>query len=252
MKKTTFKLWEFYHENTKLSPHFIEKNGLSEEELYKFMLKNKKEFPLVKKIPLKSKMYVKVPVDKAFMRRRSIREFSPDNISFYNLSALLRLSYGISGVIYLDNKPYNLRTSPSAGGLYACTIYLVVIGVEKLKPGIYHFNSDKNELEFLLEDKKIKDKFRQCLISSSMFTNYKLALVVVADMGKIFYKYGERGYRYVLLDAGHIGENIYLSATALNLGVVGIEGFYDNRVAELLELDPHELPLYILLIGNKK
>ena len=76
-------------------------------------------------------------------------------------------------------------------------------------------------------------------------------MIITGTFVKAVTKYGERGYRYVLLDAGHIGQNIYLIATALNLGVVGVCGFYDDKVNSLLSIDGlNESTLYIMLLGQ--
>jgi len=252
MKEKNFLLWELYHENTKLHPHLIHHLMPEEKKLYDFMLKNKKHYPWVKKITLNTEKKLNVALGDILMKRRSIRNFSRGKIHFGDISALLKFSYGVSGVISLNGKPYNLYTSPSAGALYSCMIYLVVINVEKLRQGVYYYNPDISSLEVIKSEGAVEKQFKDCLTQPEMFPHFALAIIIVADMEKIFYKYGERGYRYVLLDAGHIGENVYLVATALNLGVVGVEGFYDDGLSNLLGLKKREVPLYVLLVGKKE
>lgn len=252
MKEKKLLLWELFHENTKLYPHLVPHLMPEERELYDFMLENKKDYPWVKKIPLNTEKKLKATLGDVLIKRRSTRNFSRGKICFEDISALLKFSYGVSGAISLNGKLYNLYTSPSAGALYSCVIYIVAINVKELKQGVYYYNPDSYSLEVIKTEMAVEKQFKNCLTQPEMFPNFASAIIIVADMEKIFYKYGERGYRYVLLDAGHIGENVYLVATALNLGVVGVEGFYDERISDLLELKKREVPLYVLLVGKKE
>lgn len=245
-----------YHENTKHFPHIIHKQPLSEGELAELMLKGKKSYPIASTIKLKSpKDNLKISLEDILLKRRSIRSFSKKAIPVSKISKLLQLSYGVSGHSCIKTNrqthSYELRIAASAGALYSCELYLVALNVKNLEKGVYHYSPEGNELEVLKIDKHIEKRIDESIIEPEQFQNYAASLIISGTFDKAVTKYGDRGYRYVLLDAGHIGQNIYLVATALNLGVVGVCGFYDDRVNNLLFLDgQNESALYMMLIGQ--
>ena len=79
-----------------------------------------------------------------------------------------------------------------------------------------------------------------------------VALVVTAMLWRSRFKYGQRGYRFALLEAGHLAQNVLLASEGLDLAAVPVGGFYDRRLAALLAIDGvNEVPLYVLPIGSK-
>lgn len=256
MRNKNISLSEIYHENSKLFPHVIKQKSFSDKELAEFMIDGKKEYLGSRRIKLVLNGKLNVSLEETLINRRSVREFKPGYIDFGQLSKILALSYGPSAkaLFYkFEVQPYIylFRTAPSAGALYACEVYILCHKVKGLNKGIYYFNSDKLQLE-LLRKGAWWEKFLNSLIDQPYAKDASCAIIISANFGKIKYKYGERGYRYVLLDAGHIGENIYLTATALNLAIVGICGFYDDKVNELLRIDGYsESVIYILVLGKK-
>ena len=255
-KKDKINLWGMYHENTKHFPHIIHKTPLSEGELSELMLKGKKSYPIASKIKLKSpEDSRKVSLEDILFKRRSTRSFSKKAIPLAKLSALLTLSYGVTGTSSITSNreihSYGLRSAPSAGALYSCELYLVALHVMDLEKGVYHYLPEASELERLKSNGNLPELIHESIIDPQQFKHWSVALIISGRFIKAVTKYGERGYRYVLLDAGHIGQNIYLVATALKLGVVGVCGFYDDRVNSLLSLDgQNESSLYIMLLGQ--
>ena len=79
-----------------------------------------------------------------------------------------------------------------------------------------------------------------------------LTVVITAIPERTTWKYGQRGYRYVWLDAGHLGQNLYLVATAMGLGPVGIGGFFDRELDALLDLPAEERAFYLVCVGQPK
>ena len=247
------KLWELFHEYTKLRPSIVHKQLPSEKEIVEIMRKQKRFFPITNKIKLEvPSQKIKVSLEKVIFKRRSVRKFSDKPLTFQQLSKLLKLVYGVSSYIYLsDGKPYGLRTVPTAGALHTCELYIICFNVKNIPRGIYHFNPDEELLELLKKSENILNEFEKCLSQPSLFSGYSLAIVITGLFSKTFYKYGERGYRYVFLDGGHIGENIYLVTTAMGLGTVGICGFYDDLLSKFLMIDSYEeILLYVFLVGR--
>jgi len=249
-------LWSIYHENSKHFPHIIHTLPLSEGEIAALMRKGTKSYATASRIKLTSrKRPLEISLESALLRRRSNRTFVKKAIPVSSISRLLELSYGVSAISFMktgeETYKYGLRTAPSAGALYSCELYLVASNVKNLKSGTYHYLSASNELEVLALDHDIGTMMNESIIDAAQFKDWAASVIITGTFGKAITKYGERGYRYILLDAGHIGQNIYLVANALNLGVVGVCGFYDNRVNDVMFLDDQdESALYMMLLGQ--
>lgn len=244
---------ELYHENSKLYPSIIPKRKISQKELEEFMVSYKKSFPAQVAFPLKRAKGIRVSIEEVIKKRRSCRNFRGNFIPYSKLSKILSLSYGSTGMIFLRyvGDYYYLKSAPSAGGLYSCGIYVIANKIQGLPEGVYYFNSEKLQLELIRKGSYWKN-FLDTLCEQDYVQKASCALIISGDFFKIKWKYGERGYRYIFLDAGHIGENVYLTATALNLGVIGICGFYDDLLNAILRIDGYkEAILYVLVLGNK-
>lgn len=191
---------------------------------------------------------------KLITRRRTIREFDIEKtISFQALSGLLYAAYGISKKDKINKELILKRVIPSAGALYPLHIYCVLLKkIEHLLPGIYYFNKKSIDSSII----KIKKIFnREELIkllpgSESMAKNASIILIIVCNFKRISQKYSNRGYMYGLLEAGHIGQNIYLYCSEQNLAVVEIGGFNDIELSKFLGLNyPEVAPLVCFLVG---
>jgi SagB-type dehydrogenase family enzyme len=183
-------------------------------------------------------------VEEALLKRRSIREYTSQPLNLEQISQLLWAAQGIT------EPRLGFRTAPSAGATYPLEIYLVVgeKGVEKLEAGIYKYNPHEHSIILLL-----KGDFRKELMGAGLGQTWigeaPINIVIVAIYERTTSRYGERGIRYVHMEAGHVGQNIYLQATALKLGTVVIGAFYDEEVQKVLNLPKEEKPLYIMPVG---
>jgi SagB-type dehydrogenase family enzyme len=190
-------------------------------------------------------------VEEALLNRRSIREFKDEQITLADISQILWAAYGIT---HKQNSPAflrgGLRTAPSAGGLYPLEIYLVCGKVEGLKPGLYKYLSESHELELLIEGDVRKDLAKAAL-AQDFIAQAPASVFFSAVYRRTTQKYGKRGSeRYVCMDLGHSAENVYLQATALNLGTCAVGAFTDEMVSLVLQLPDEETPLYIMPIGK--
>ena len=144
-----------------------------------------------------------------------------------------------------------LRAAPSAGALYPLDLYLVVgkQGVEGLGEGVYHYLSQGHSLE-----PTVQGDVRQTLARLSreqMFVaEAPLSLLITGEYERTTNKYGERGMRYVHMEAGHVAQNVYLQAEALGLSTVTMGAFQDEKVSEALNLPFSYRPLYVMPIGH--
>lgn len=182
------------------------------------------------------------------LKRRSRRYYNSQNP--LNLNILSNLLWATQGKTENIGE-VNLRTSPSAGGLYPIETYLNIRFVETLQPGIYHFRPQFFDLEFLKNGDHSK-LLSQAALHQKMIESAQITFVWTAIVERSKWKYLQRAYRYIYLDAGHIAQNLYLSAEALDLGVCGIGAFIDDEVAELIGIDEtKEIVVYLASVGWK-
>jgi SagB-type dehydrogenase family enzyme len=187
------------------------------------------------------------PVDlwQAVAARRSQRDYLNRPLSQEELAALLWATQGITGGL----GGYHFRASPSAGALYPVETYLAVHRVEGVTPGIWHLQV----LDFALELVAAGD-FRQPLVAAGLSQGFLgeagVVFIWTGILNRARWKYRERAVRYLFLDAGHICQNLMLTATALNLGVCPVGAFFDEEVERLVGVDEaEEVALYLAAVG---
>ena len=186
------------------------------------------------------------PLWEVMARRRSVRDFLPKDIFLEELSQLIWATQGITGSAY----GFRLRVTPSAGALYPIETYIVVNRVVGLSPGSYHFNVKENQLEQLAVG-DFRVNIAASALDQSMAREAAVVFVWTAVVERTKWKYRERGYRYLYLDAGHIGQNLYLAAISLGLGCCTIGAFYDDEVNQLIGVDgQQETAVYLGAVGH--
>jgi len=180
------------------------------------------------------------------LRRRSVRNYSPDSpLPLDVLSILLWATQGITA----DVGDYQFRSAPSAGGLYPIETYLLARAVEGLEQGIYHFGPRTFDLEFLRAG-DFSQTLAQAALGQRMIADAQVTFIWTAIVARSKWKYRQRAYRYIYLDAGHIAQNLYLAGTAAGMGVCGIGAFFDDQVNAVIGVDgTEETALYLASIG---
>ena len=179
-----------------------------------------------------------VSLEEALNKRRSVRDYRKGSLSIDQVSQLLWAASGVS--------QYG-RTFPSAGATYPLETYLVIGSVEGLESGIYHYLPNKHSLE-KIKDVDVRKALSQAALGQGMIEDAPVNIIIAADYYRTTSHYGERGKRYVHMEAGHVGQNIHLQAAALNLGTVMVGAFRDENVKAALGIK--EDPLYIIPIGK--
>ena len=215
---------------------------LNRPKLYKNYSKSKK----IALLPPESEETI--TLDETLKKRRSIRHFSQKKLSKKQLSYLLWASTGIQR----KERESEFRTAPSAGALYPIETYLVINMVDEIPSGIYHYSIREHELEEI----KLGD-FREEITNAAMEQGMCFEAGVVFIWTAIFnrskWRYAQRAYRYIYLDAGHIAQNLALSATSLGLGSCQIGALYDDEVNKIIEVDgSEESVIYISAVGYPK
>ncbi len=183
---------------------------------------------------------------KVLQTRRSKRRYKDKPLTKTELTLLLWASQGITA----QAGPLYLRTAPSAGALYPIETYCVVLDVEDIEPGIYHFDIRGFQLEELF-----KGDFRRAISRVALDQDFCARASVVflwtAVFRRTMCKYADRGVRYIFIDVGHICQNLLLAATALELGACPVGAFFDDEVNYLLGIDPDEESIvYMATVGH--
>jgi len=207
---------------------------------------------VVEPLPVEDEDRIKLPeprrdgdvsVEEALSSRRSIREYTGEPLTLQEVSQLLWAAQGITD-------PRDFRTAPSAGALYPLEVYLVVGDVENLAKGIYKYKPHEHELVKVL-DGDIKAELAKAALGQAWVKEAAIDIVIAAVYERTTVKYGDRGIRYVHMEAGHAAQNLCLQATAMDLGIVTVGAFHDEQVKEVLNLPENEQPLYIVPLGRK-
>ncbi len=176
--------------------------------------------------------------------RRSQRNYGGVPLAIGDLGRLLYAAQGVT------DAQHELRAAPSAGALYPIEIYPVIRNVVGLEAGIYHYAVQTHTLERLqLGD--LGARITSAGLGQGHLGQASVCFVLSAIFQRTRWKYHERAYRYVLLEAGHIAENICLAATALGLGACPVGAFLDDEMNGLLGLDgADEATIYIVTVGK--
>jgi SagB-type dehydrogenase family enzyme len=251
-RKHEEQLWEYFHENSKQTHYdqFPPERVIFE---HMKMIDETLDFSDYSIIDLEEQSAQLLgSLDEALLHRKSSRNISHRSIPLSILATLLLKSYGTTGRIIDKNYPRTPRTVPSAGALYPIDIFLSANHVEELEPGLYHYCPIKRGLQ-PLNHSRIKENIAEGLVQREEFGDIPVLLFFVASFGRTIFKYGERGYRFVFLDAGHIAQNINLVTTALGLASCNIGGYYDNKIDDALGLDGiNQSAIYIIAIGYEQ
>ena len=181
----------------------------------------------------------------AIENRRSIREYSEAVITLSELSFILWCTQGVKEVI---DRPVTLRNVPSAGARHAFETYVLVNRVEGLQSGLYRFLAIDHQLVVANLEKDIADKITEACWKQEMVRNSAVTLIWVAVVYRMMWRYQERGYRYLHIDAGHVCQNLYLAAENINCGVCAIGAFQDEELNGLLGIDGVEQ--FVIYLGT--
>ena len=188
-----------------------------------------------------------VSLERTIHQRRTIRSFESKALTLKQFSQLLWAAQGIT-----ETGGFK-RAAPSAGALYPMDIYGVVGGdcIEKLDPAVYHYEPTNHTISLVREGDARRDIAIASL--SQMWMAYApLTFVITAEFSRIMGKYGHRGVRYAMIEAGHIGQNIFLQSQAMGLeaGIVG--AFEDEKVIEVMGIKKTHEPLLLMPVGYKR
>ena len=235
---------DLYHQETKYRREAMPRGGLDwahQPSPYKEFHNAIKYFP-IRPIDQKSGK----SLWEAIAQRRSVREFSEQSITFSELSQLIWATQGIT----TKSGGFEFRASPSAGALYPIETYLAVNRVEEIPSGIYHYNVKEAQL-ILLKEGHFGPELCEAGLGQEMLEEAACVFVWTAIVGRSKWKYRERAYRYIYMDVGHIGQTLYLAATALDIGCCAVGAFFDEEVDRVIGVDgKNEISVYVRAVGR--
>ena len=170
--------------------------------------------------------------------RSSCRRYQQRSMPLETLAALLAAAYGLTRTAHFpDQMTYLCRSVPSAGGLYPLEIFILLQRVAETTEGLHHYDVWNHALEPVPAGPAFED-FRSAVLAFPFVQDANALFFLTAVFPRTQKKYGPRGYRYILLEAGHCAQNLCLAAVQGGLGSLCIGGFMDTRLNRLLKLDP--------------
>ena len=249
------RLFALYHENSKLFPELALTMSagfsVSPAELH-LASRGFKQYRSAPRVGLPAVARSRNALSRALRNRRSGRELTAP-LAVGDLATLLVESFEPTDIYHDDefgiDQPF--RPWPSAGALYPLDVYVIAANVDGLEPGLYHHNVLTSELE-RLPSRPLQQILEEGFFYQESIVSCAAVLVLAAVFNRTIVKYGERGYRLVLLDAGHAAQNVLLDAERLGLPAVAVAGFCDDALAADIGLDGlDEAVVHTVALGGR-
>lgn len=244
---------ETYHEASKLQPSLLRRQMAGvrrlerNQELRRYVLHAGKRFPHRPTRALPPPKFPAVTFESALRQRCSSKAFGRDPLPLSALSTILFAAYGVTRRGEDATRP-DRRAVPSAGALYPLDVYVAAHQVQSLPPGLHHYDPARHILAELRQADPRED-LALGLVEPSL-ADAPVIVMIAASFWRSRFKYGLRGYRFVLLEAGHLAQNVQLAAAALNVAALPVGGFFDRRIDTLLAIDGvHESTVYLVALG---
>lgn len=189
-----------------------------------------------------------VDLREAIENRKSLRKYADQSLTLEELSYLLWCTQGVKQVV---SRPATLRNVPSAGARHAFETYLLINKVEGIEPGLYRYIALSHKLLKINLEADIADRVSDSCLRQDFIKKSAVTFIWSADIYRMKWRYGERGYRYIHLDAGHVCQNLYLSAQNIDSGVCAIAAFDDDEINGILNLDgENQFVVYVATVGK--
>lgn len=188
---------------------------------------------------------------KAIEIRRSLRRYTDDSLSMEELSYLLWLTQGVKKI---DEKRHvTWRTVPSAGCRHPFETYLSINRVDSLDPGLYRFAALEHKLVALEYSDSFNEKLTEACLGQRQVKTSAVTFIWAAVPYRTIWRYAERSYRYLYLDAGHVCQNLHLAAESINCGICAIGAYDDDAMDQLMGFTPPEMfVIYLASLGRRE
>ena len=233
-------LLAYLHQATKIETKQLPKRVSLTEDKYNFPFCTKVATAIDTSIEWGEQL---AELENTILKRRSTRNYSGSDITLDQLKALLHFTYQAED--YLDQ---GLDANPDYFTLDLIQTFIAVSGVSGLDTGCYYYAPQAQELR-QIRFKNFRRELHYLCLGQNLGKDAAAIVFHTADLEGAITQHGDRAYRYLHLDAGHLGQRLNLAAIRLKLGVSGIAGFFDDRVNEVLGIPPQEAVLYLTTIG---
>lgn len=185
----------------------------------------------------------------AIEQRRSTRHYARDPLT---IEELAYLCWCTQGIVEVKAPFYTLRNVPSAGGRHAMETYLLVNRVSGIPPGLYRYLAFSHSLATLDTTSGISDQIMSACLGQAFVRSSAVTFIFTAVIYRMSWRYSERAYRLIHLDAGHACQNLYLASEQIGCGTCAIGAFDDQQMADVLNIDGEdEFVLYCATVGRK-
>lgn len=243
-----------FHENTKFDRQHLARSAMTSSDLPDGFGAIEQDYPGRETVSLPAPDALSCGLEAALARRRSVRAFADRGVTRATLSTLLGHAVAPTrereaGVVTETSRPY-----PSAGGLYPIEAYVVVSDGADIDPGTYYYAAREHALR-VLDRGGSDDRFAACFMdepfAAGVVRDAPVTVVLTGCLSRVAAKYGPVGYRFALQEAGHLAQNLLLTATARGLGGVPLGSFLDDDLDRFLGVDgTDEAALYPLALGH--
>jgi len=249
-------LWELFHENSKTNRFELNpgaRRRATDEEIVATMrrlrtakaYRDRRATALPRDFPPAS-----ADLDEVMLERQTARGFGGAAIAVDALAKVLFMAYGITRDNAGTTFPRPFRTVPSGGALYPLELYVAATAVDGLAPDLYHYDPERHVLDRLERPEELH-RLASAFVQAPLVEHAAAVVLITAIAVRATFKYGDRGYRFILLEAGHVAQNACLAAAGLGLAAAPIGGFFDREVDRLLAVDGvDESCIYALLLGS--
>ncbi len=185
----------------------------------------------------------------AIEQRRTVRRYSFQPLTLDELAFLLWCTQGVKQI---TSRPVTKRNVPSAGSRHAFETYLLCNRVGGLAPGLYRYAAIEHALLEIDLDPDVNAKLTLACRDQEQVRTSAVTFAWAAVVQRMYWRYSDRGYRYLHLDAGHVCQNLYLAAEAIGCGVCAIAAYDDDEVNKVLGVDGEEIfAIYLASLGKK-
>lgn len=190
-----------------------------------------------------------ISVTDAISQRVSVRKYADKPLTLQELSYLLWCTQGVKSI---EPHLVTFRNVPSAGARHAFETYLLINQVTGLVPGLYRFLAVDHQLVRVEAPDNIAEIITEACLKQKFVQTSAVTFIWTAAAYRMSYRYGQRGYRYLHLDAGHVCQNLYLAAEAVDSGVCAIAAFDDDKLNQALQINGEEqFAIYVATLGRK-
>jgi SagB-type dehydrogenase family enzyme len=185
---------------------------------------------------------------KAVIGRESRRHYLPDTLSLAELSFLL---FSTQGIRQASQRSASLRTVPSAGARHSFETYLFINNVEGVDPGLYRYLPLEHELVFLGEVENLETRVSLACFGQQFVGAGAVTFVWATIPYRMEWRYGPLAHRVILIDVGHVCQNLYLACEAIGAGTCGVAAYDQQVMDELIGVDgEEEFTVYLAPVGK--